>query len=76
MASSDPDREAQINAVHESPPSSASMAVVEKSAKGGDVVAGGGLGQRSVGTRIAGASGEQRGAEPEQKHETVHDDLR
>jgi len=51
------------------------MAVVEKLAKGGDVVADGGLGQRSFGTLSAGARREQRGAEPEQKHETVHDDL-
>ena len=51
------------------------MAVDEKSAKGGDVVAGRGLGQRSVGTLLAGARREQPGAEPEQKHETVHDDL-
>jgi hypothetical protein len=52
------------------------MAVVEKLAKGGDVVAGGGLGQRSFGTLSAGARREQRGAEPEQKHETVHGDLK
>jgi hypothetical protein len=45
-------------------------------AKGGDVVADGGLGQRSCGTLIAGARREQRGAEPKQKHEPVHDDLR
>jgi hypothetical protein len=51
------------------------MAVVEKSAKGGDVVAGGGLGQRSFGTLNAGARREQCGAEPEQKHEPVHDGL-
>jgi len=52
------------------------MAVVEKLAKGGDVVADGGLGQRSFGTLSAGARREQRGAEPEQKRETVYDDLR
>jgi hypothetical protein len=49
------------------------MAVVEKMAKGGDVVTDGGLGQRSVGTLSAGC--EQRGGEPKQEHETVHDDL-
>jgi hypothetical protein len=52
------------------------MAVVEKPAKGGDVVAGGGLGQRRVGTLNASARREQRGAESEQKHEPVHDGLR
>ena len=51
------------------------MAVVEKLAKGGDVVAGGGLGQRGLGTLSAGAHREQRGAEPEQQHEAMHDDL-
>ena len=40
--------------------------VVEKLANGGDVVAGGGLGQRSFGTLSAGARREQRAAEPEQ----------
>jgi hypothetical protein len=45
-------------------------------AKGGDVVAGGGLGQGSFGTLSAGAGGEQRGAEPEQEHEAVHADSR
>jgi hypothetical protein len=44
-------------------------------AKGGDVVADGGLGQRSFGTLRAGARREQRSAEPEQNHETVHGDL-
>src|SRR5688572_17711349 len=49
------------------------MAIVEELAKGGDVVANGGLGQRSFGTLSAGARREQRDLEPEQKHETVHD---
>jgi hypothetical protein len=52
------------------------MAVVEKLAKGGDIVAGRGLGERSLGTLSAGTRREQRGAEPEQKHVTVHDALR
>lgn len=52
------------------------MAAVEELAKGGDVVADGSLGQRSFGTLSAGARREQRGAEPEQRHEAVHDDPR
>jgi len=51
------------------------VAVVEKLAKGGDVVAGGGLGQRSF-VMSAGTGGEQRGAEPKQERETVRDDPR
>jgi hypothetical protein len=51
------------------------MAVVEKLAKGGGVVADGGLGQRGFGTLSARARREQRGAEPEQKPETLHDRL-
>jgi hypothetical protein len=51
------------------------MAVIEKSAKDGDVVAGGGPGQRSCGSLNAGGGREQRGAKPEQTHETVHVDL-
>jgi hypothetical protein len=52
------------------------MAVGEKLAKGGDVVADGGLGERSFGTLSAGVRREEGDAESEQKHETVDDDLR
>jgi hypothetical protein len=52
------------------------VAVVQKLAKGGDVVAGGGPGQRSIGALRAGPRPEQRGAQPEQMHDMVHHDLR
>jgi hypothetical protein len=45
---------------------------MEKSAKGGDVVADGGPGQGRFGALSAGARREQRGTEPEQEHDTVH----
>jgi hypothetical protein len=40
------------------------MALLEKLAKGGDVVTDGGLGERSFGTLSTGAGREQRGPEP------------
>ena len=49
--------------------------LVDKLAERCDVVADGGLSERSPGVLGAGGSGEQRGSEPEPTHEMVHGNL-
>ena len=71
----DPDREAQINAVHESPPSWP-YGRRREVGEGRRRRCGRRPGSRGFGTLSAGARREQRDAGPEQKHETALDDLR